>query len=293
MSKAMQLKAKIKNLALKNHVPAQAVMQNFMLERLLERISRSRYKDMIVLKGGLLIASMVGIDNRTTMDMDATLRGSPLTEETIRSTLTDICAIQLDDGVELALDYIVPIRADDEYGGYRAAISSSLESIQSPLKIDVTTGDILTPDAVRYDFPSSFEDKTIEVWAYNVETILAEKIETILRRTVFNTRVRDFYDIYVIVRSHQTVINRRTLDSALKATCRKRQSVAALQGKDQILQAIKADPTLSQHWNRYSRDNYYANGIGFNEVTTVLFDLLQQVTPLDAMESASDSDVYE
>ena len=156
MSKAMQLKARIKNLALKNHVPAQAVLQNFMLERLLERISLSKYKDMVILKGGMLIASMVGINSRTTMDMDATMRGYPLSEETIRTALSDICAIQVDDEVTLVLDHIVPIREDDEYGGYRAAIIARYESINTPLKIDITTGDIITPDAVRYAFHSNF-----------------------------------------------------------------------------------------------------------------------------------------
>jgi predicted nucleotidyltransferase component of viral defense system len=189
MSKGMQLKDKIKNLALKNHVPAQAVLQNFMLERLLERISLSKYKDMLILKGGMLIASMVGINNRTTMDMDASLRGYSLSEETIREAFLEICAMQLDDDITLVLDHIVPIREDNEYGGYRVVIIAIYESINTPLKIDITTGDIITPDARRYTFHSNFEDKLIEVWAYNIETILAEKVETILRRSVLNTRV--------------------------------------------------------------------------------------------------------
>lgn len=175
MSKAMRLKAKIKNLALKNHIPAQAVLQNFMLERLLERISLSKYKDMVILKGGMLIASMVGINSRTTMDMDVTLRGYPLTEKTIYAALSEICAIPLGDEVILELDHIAPIREDDEYGGFRVAIIAKYESINTPLKIDITTGDIITPDAIRYAFRSNFENKNIEVWAYNVETILAEK----------------------------------------------------------------------------------------------------------------------
>ena len=137
MNKAMQFKAKIKNLALEKHIPAQAVLQNFMLERLLERISISKYKDKIILKGGMLIASLVGINSRTTMDMDATLCGFPLSEETIQKALLDICSIQVDDDVTLVLDHIVPIREDDEYGGYRAAIITRFESINTPLKIDI------------------------------------------------------------------------------------------------------------------------------------------------------------
>ena len=152
----MQLKDKIKNLALKNHVPAQAVLQNYMLERLLERISLSKYQDMLILKGGMLIASTVGINNRTTMDMDAYLRGYPLSEETIRETFLEICARHLDDDITLVMDHIVPIREDGEYGGYRVAIIAKYDSINTPLKIDITTADIITPDAIRYIFLSKF-----------------------------------------------------------------------------------------------------------------------------------------
>ena len=273
MSKAMQLKARIKNLALKNHVPAQAVLQNFMLERLLERISISKYKDMVILKGGMLIASMVGINSRTTMDMDATMRGYPLSEETIQTALSDICAIQLDDEVTLTLDHIVPIREDDEYGGYRVAIIARYESINTPLKIDITTGDIITPAAVRYSFHSNFEDKMIEVWAYNIETILAEKVETILRRSVLNTRPRDFYDVYIIMKTQRQAMNKEIFITALNATSKKRMSLAALQDHDKILLTIQSDPTMRQRWDRYCKENYYAMGIEFDQVIGVLIDL--------------------
>ncbi|MHB8134937.1 MAG: nucleotidyl transferase AbiEii/AbiGii toxin family protein [Anaerolineaceae bacterium] len=274
MSKAMQLKAKIKNLALKNHVPAQAELQNFMLERLLERISLSKYKDMLILKGGMLIASMVGINSRTTMDMDATLRGYPLTEKAIQAALSEICAIPLGDEVILELDHIAPIREDDEYGGFRVAIIAKYESINTPLKIDITTGDIITPDAIRYAFHSNFENKNIEVWAYNVETILAEKVETILRRSVLNTRPRDFYDVYIIMKTQRQAIHKRIFVTALNATSKKRMSLGALQDKDKILLTIKLDPIMKQRWDRYCKENYYANGIEFDEVIEVLINII-------------------
>ena len=274
MSKAMQLKARIKNVALKNHVPAQAVLQNFMLERLLERISISKYKDMVILKGGMLIASMVGINSRTTMDMDATMRGYPLSEETIRAALSDICVIQLDDEVTLVLDHIVPIREDDEYGGYRVALIAKYESINTPLKIDITTGDIITPDAVRYAFHSNFENRMIEIWAYNIETILAEKVETILRRSVLNTRPRDFYDVYIIMKTQRQAINKKIFITALHATSDKRMSLAALQDKEKILLTIQSDVIMRQRWDRYCKENYYANGIEFDEMIGVLIDII-------------------
>jgi len=274
MSKAMQLKAKIKNLALKNHVPAQAVLQNFMLERLLERISVSKYKDMVILKGGMLIASMVGISSRTTMDMDATLRGYPLTEKAIQEALSEICAIPLGDEVSLELDHIAPIREDDEYGGFRVAIIAKYESINTPLKIDITTGDIITPEAIRYAFQSNFENKKIEVWAYNIETILAEKVETILRRSVLNTRPRDYYDVYIIMKTQRRAINKNLFRTALSATAQKRTSLAALRDQDIILQSIQTDTIMRQRWERYCKENYYANGIEFDVVIGILKELV-------------------
>jgi predicted nucleotidyltransferase component of viral defense system len=274
MSKAMQLKAAIKNLALKNHVPAQAVLQTFMLERLLERISISKYKAQIILKGGMLIASMVGMNSRTTMDMDATLRGYPLSEATIREAFEAICALPLEDEVTLVVDHIDPIREDDEYGGYRVAIIAKYESINTPLKIDITTGDIITPEAVRYAFHSNFEDKVINVWAYNPETILAEKVETILRRSVLNTRPRDFYDVYIILKTQPQAIHKETFRKALKATAEKRLSLAAVQDKDKILLAIQSDAVMRQRWDRYCHENYYAHGIAFDEAMEMLSGLL-------------------
>lgn len=270
MNKAMQFKVRIKNLATRNHVPAQAVLQTFMLERLLERISQSRYKDMIVLKGGVLIASLVGISSRTTMDMDATLRGYPLSEETIQSAFAEICAITLDDEVAFVLNHTAPIREDDEYGGYRVALVARYESINTSLKIDITTGDIITPAAVRYIFHSNFETKDIEVWAYPIETILAEKIETILRRSVLNTRPRDFYDVYILMKNYQLSVRPEVLSAALLATCDKRGSLGALERKDAILLNIEADQLMRQRWDRYQKDNSYASGITFEDVLGVL-----------------------
>lgn len=273
MSKAMQLKAQIKKLALINHVPAQAVLQNFMLERLLERISISKYKDMIALKGGMLIASMVGINSRTTMDMDATLRGYPLSEETLRIAFVNICAINLNDEVTLTLGHIMPIRDNDEYGGYRVAIVAKYETINTPLKIDITTGDIITPDAIRYALHSNFENKLINIWAYNSETILAEKVETILRRSVLNTRPRDFYNVYIIMKTQHPAINKKVFRTALNATSEQRGSLLALQDQEIILRTIQSDASMRQRWERYCKENYYAKGIGFDEVIGVLINI--------------------
>lgn len=274
MNKAMQFKARIKNLASDRNIPAQAVLQNYMLERLLERIANSSYKDKFILKGGLLIASLVGIDSRTTMDMDATVMGFPLSEETLENALSEICAIQLDDDVTLTLNGIAPIRGDDEYGGFRAALLALYETINTPLKVDITTGDVITPRAVRYRFHSIFDDKEIQVWAYNVETILAEKVETILRRSVLNTRPRDFYDVYLLTSTQGTAIELETFRDALRATGQKRMSLSQLDKWEAILEAILADPIMRQRWERYARDNYYASKVTFEDVMTSVRNIL-------------------
>jgi predicted nucleotidyltransferase component of viral defense system len=172
---------------------------------------------------------------------------------------------------------VLPIRGDDEYGGYRVAIIAKFESINTPLKIDITTGDIITPDAVRYAFHSNFENKMIEVWAYNIETILAEKVETILRRSVLNTRPRDFYDVYIIMKTQRQVINKEIFIAALNATSEKRMSLATLQEKEEILRTIRSDTIMRQRWERYCKDNFYAKGIEFAEVIEALNNLVHKV----------------
>lgn len=273
MSKAMQFKARIRNLASKNRVSAQSILQNFMLERLLERISISRHKDKFVLKGGMLIASLVGIESRTTMDMDVTVLGFPLSDESLHAALSEICLTQLDDDTTFTLDHIDAIRAEDEYGGYRAAIIAEYETIRTPLKFDITTGDVMTPGAVHHVFQSNFEDRTIEVWAYNIETILAEKVETILRRSVLNTRLRDFYDVYIIVKRRE--VNIVLFKAALNATSQRRGSLAALNDRGSIIATIRGDKTMLQRWQLYARDNYYAGDIEFGEIMNVFTDLVR------------------
>jgi predicted nucleotidyltransferase component of viral defense system len=276
MNRAMQLKDRIKNLANQYHVRAQAVLQDFMLERLLERISASKYQDRLILKGGMLIASMVGINNRTTMDMDTTLRGYPLTAGMVSKAISEICSIAVQDNVTFAFDNVEPIRDEDEYGGYRAHIMARYESITVPLKIDITCGDIITPNAIHYTFHSSFEDKSIQVWAYNIETILAEKVETVLRRSVLNTRPRDFYDVYILTKKYHKEIDRALLKVALTATSNKRGSLAALEQWQTILPMVRGDKTMQERWKRYTVDNYYAEGINFDEALDALNDLLLQ-----------------
>lgn len=194
----MQLKAFIKKKAKEKNVSAQLVMQNYMLERLLERISLSPYKHNFILKGGFLISAIVGLDTRTTMDLDTTIKGFTLTHESIRNIFTEICAIDVDDDVIFEMGDISDIREGDDYPGVRVRLNANYTPISIPLTVDVTTGDIITPREIEYTFSLLFDDRSISILAYNLETVLAEKIETVLSRSTANTRPRDFYDIHIL-----------------------------------------------------------------------------------------------
>ena len=191
-SKAMSLKAKIRNYAKDNRIAAQVVLQNYMFERFLARLSRSEYRDKFVIKGGMLIAAIVGLDTRSTMDLDTTLKGLPLTEEKIFDAINTISKIDLGDDIYFEMISIDPIRKDDIYGGYCVRINAIYDTIVTPLSMDVSTGDVITPGAVLYEFGGIFDESVqISLWGYNIETVMAEKVETILSRSIFNTRPRD------------------------------------------------------------------------------------------------------
>ena len=276
-SRAMQFKAEIRNIAKRTGVSAQAILQNFMLERFLERIALSPYKENVVLKGGMLIASLVGTAFRTTMDMDATLRQQALDSSAIEKMLQEICALDLDDEVRFEFMHLDLIREDDAYGGYRAALIAHFDSIRTPVKIDLTTGDKLTPGAILYRYPSGFEEKTLEIWAYNLETVLAEKVETILRRGTGNTRARDFYDVYLLTKTQSGKLDKALFREALAATIAHRESPIILTKHRETLQAILSDEGMLARWRRYARMYSYARGIEFRKIIDVLLMLLEDI----------------
>ena len=273
MSNAMSLKAKIRNIAKQKNIPAQVILQNYMFERLLVRLSASKYKDKFVLKGGMLVAAMVGLDNRATMDMDTTLKNLPLTPEAIRSTLDNVCNSPFDNGVSFEIGTILPIREDDIYGGYRVMLNARFDTIITPLSMDVSTGDAITPHTVQYNFSEIFNDeKTYELWAYNIETVMAEKVETILRRGVFNTRPRDFYDAYILTTIQK--FDKAVFENALKATANHRGTVRQIEDVLGIFQNIEESPELKTMWKRYRKQFAYAADIEYEQIMNVLKTLL-------------------
>ena len=223
---AMSLKAIINNIAKENKVSAQSVLQTYMLERLLERISISKYKDNFILKGGMLISAMLGIDSRTTMDIDTTIKGFKLTEENIINIINEICNIKIDDGVTFEVQKIELIREDDDYGGYRITFKANyMESMPVIMKIDVTTGDKITYKEIKYCFDLMLEDRKIQIWSYNLETVIAEKFESIIKRGILGTRIRDYYDVYMLLNTQTKNINFNTLKDAIYSTAEHRNTI--------------------------------------------------------------------
>lgn len=280
MKNAMQLKAIIKNLAKEKHISAQLVMQNFMLERLLERISVSKYRQNFILKGGFLIAAMVGLDTRATMDMDATIKGLPVNEQTIREMFGEICKIELDDDVSFSFRSIGEIREGDEYTGYRVSLSANYPPMAVPLKLDITTGDRITPKEIEYRFKLLLEDRSISVLAYNLETIMAEKLETVISRGDQNTRPRDYYDIYILAKLQYSNINLDRLKEALSATTEKRGSLIVVKDYRRIMNAVKNSEVMQRQWNNYQKDFDYAIDILFEDVCDVVVKLMGDLTDI-------------
>ena len=272
-AKAMSLKAKIRNIAKSKNLPAQVILQNYMFERFLNRLSVSEYKEKFVLKGGMLVAALVGLDNRATMDLDTTLKNLPLTPEAIEKALKEIFEIDLKDDVSFSLKGISPIREDDIYGGYRVALDAVYETIVTPMTIDVSTGDVITPNAVKYDFTGIFDDElTFEVWAYNIETVLAEKVETILRRSVFNTRPRDFYDAYILITTQS--FDKAVFAEALEKTIEHRGTRNQINDFASTMEIVSESDDLRRMWNNYQLQFTYAKDISFKDACNSIMDLL-------------------
>lgn len=253
------------------------ILQRYMFERVLERISVSKYQDNFILKGGLLLSAMFGIDNRMTKDMDATITGIDVSKDKMLKVLNEILSINLNDGVKFDVVQITDIREEDEYGGNKYHIVGKLQSLKVNLEIDISTGDKVTPKELKYKYPLIFEDRTIMISSYNIETILAEKIETILRRGTFNSRMKDFYDIYYFLTKLRKDIDINILKKAVDNTFTKRDSFEYLSDYEQIIDSIIGNERIEKLWNIYSNKYKYAKGIDINEILNLLKDIIKKL----------------
>ena len=270
----MRFKAQIRNYAKAYAVPAQTAMQNFMFERFLLRLSKSRFREKLVIKGGFLISAIVGLPKRTTMDIDTTLRGMPLDEAGLADTINEICATG-DDGISFILRKIEPIRHDDLYGGFRLSMSAELETTSTPFTIDVSAGDAITPAPVEFDYRSRFDDTSFTISAYTIETVLAEKAEAILTLGTLSTRPRDYYDIKVISDICDVDVTR--FSDALVATAKHRGTLSQICGWRKTIEGLLVDDGLNRQWKKYQNRFPYAGNIGFPVCVAALRKLMDKV----------------
>lgn len=263
----MSFKAKINNISKEKKVAPQSVLQTFMLERLLERIAVSKYKDNFILKGGMLISAILGMSSRSTMDMDTTVKGFELTEENASKILQEICTIELDDDITFTMKKIELIREDDDYNGYRATFEAKYKNAMPVIfKIDITTGDAITYKEIEYDYNLMLEDRKIPVWSYNLETILAEKFEACIKRGIAGTRIRDFYDVYMLINTQEDKINKKLLRAAINLTSEHRESLDLIHNWKPTLELLRNDDDMKKRWEVYQKTYFYAREIQYEEL---------------------------
>ena len=263
---AKQLKDKVRNVSKGNNEIAKSLIRIFMMERFLERVALSKYKDNFILKGGMLVASIVGVDMRATMDIDTTVKSLPLNEKDAERIVKEICEISVEDGVSFRIVSVTNIMTDFEYPGIRMMIEANLDRLRQPIKLDISTDEVITPAAVEYEYKLMFEDRTISLLSYNTETLLAEKIQTIIIRGLANTRMRDFYDVCGISRLNAEKIDINLLIEAFQATCKKRETIYSKEEIEDTLSKIKNDKHLFEMWEQFRKKNFYVGDLQWEDV---------------------------
>ena len=271
------IKGKIRSLAEKKNLKSQEVLQIYFFERFLERLSKSNYKNNFVIKGGFLISSLIGIENRTTMDMDTTIKGIALKEEKIKEVVDEIININVEDGIKFEIKDISYIREEDEYENFRISLIANVGKTKNPMKLDLTTGDAITPREIEYTYPCIFTKEDIKIMAYPLETILAEKYETIIRRNITTTRMRDFYDLYKLKKDQ---IDYEILKEGIERTSNKRGSHEIMKDYDKIIEDIKEDSYLRSLWEVYLSENKYIGDLTFDKVVGVVTILSNRINEL-------------
>ncbi|HEO5549008.1 TPA: nucleotidyl transferase AbiEii/AbiGii toxin family protein [Streptococcus agalactiae] len=259
-----QLKDLIRNLSKEVGIEAHVLIRKYMMERFLERVSSSKYNGSFILKGGMLVAAFVGVEARATMDIDTTIKGIPVTIVDMERTITEISNIDLDDNVKFRIKKVSEIMDEAEYSGIRFSMDAVLDGAVIPLKIDISTGDVITPREIAYSYKLMFEDRTIPIMTYPIETVLAEKLETVISRSITNTRMRDFYDIHILLKSQN--INADILALALERTAKKRGNFSLLENAESVLKIVKSDEDMKRLWNIYQKKFKYAGEYTWDEV---------------------------
>ena len=275
-SNANSFKAKIKNISKDKGIPAQQVQQHYLIEQVLKLISTSSYRDSFIVKGGYLIGQMIGLDKRTTMDLDVTLKGTEMSRENLIHIFEEILCSKTD-GFSFSVDKLGPIRQDDEYGGFSLKLNATFDTLKEVVFIDITTGDKITPREITYSMTSIFTNESIKIWTYNLETVLAEKLETIISRGLASTRPRDRYDLFTLYKLRKEEINLEVLKNALENTAEKRKSKDTIYNWEEQLRGIEISDYQKELWIRYQRQFKYAKDITFDNSVQVIREIMQQI----------------
>lgn len=275
-SNANSFKAKIKNISKDKGIPAQQVQQHYLIEQVLKLISTSSYRDSFIVKGGYLIGQMIGLDKRTTMDLDVTLKGTEMSRENLIDIFEEILCSKTD-GFSFSVDKLEPIRQDDEYGGFSLKLNATFDTLKEVVFIDITTGDKITPREITYSMTSIFTNESIKIWTYNLETVLAEKLETIISRGLASTRPRDRYDLFTLYKLRKEEINLEVLKNALENTAEKRKSKEAIYNWEEQVRGIEISDYQKELWIRYQRQFKYAKDISFDNSVQVIREIMQQI----------------
>ena len=275
-SNANSFKAKIKNISKAKGIPAQQVQQHYLIEQVLKLISTSSYRDSFIVKGGYLIGQMIGLDKRTTMDLDVTLKGTEMSRENLIDIFEEILCSKTD-GFSFSVDKLEPIRQDDEYGGFSLKLNATFDTLKEVVFIDITTGDKITPREITYSMTSIFTNESIKIWTYNLETVLAEKLETIISRGLASTRPRDRYDLFTLYKLRKEEINLEVLKNALENTAEKRKSKDTIYNWKEQVRGIEISDYQKELWIRYQRQFKYAKDISFDNSVQVIREIMQQI----------------
>lgn len=275
-SNANSFKAKIKNISKDKGIPAQQVQQHYLIEQVLKLISTSSYRDSFIVKGGYLIGQMIGLDKRTTMDLDVTLKGTEMSRENLIHIFEEILCSNTD-GFSFSVDKLEPIRQDDEYGGFSLKLNATFDTLKEVVFIDITTGDKITPREITYSMTSIFTNESIKIWTYNLETVLAEKLETIISRGLASTRPRDRYDLFTLYKLRKEEINLEVLKNALENTAEKRKSKDTIYNWEEQVRGIEISDYQKELWIRYQRQFKYAKDISFDKSVQIIREIMQQI----------------
>ena len=272
-----QIKGRIKSVAKQNNADARTLMRIYMMERFLERLAQSEYRDNFIIKGGILVTAMIGVAHRSTMDIDTSMKNLNLSAEDALRVVNQVKDIDLDDGVSFEVKDVSNIMDEMEYPGIRVTMNANVGRLITPLKIDISTGDVITPRAIEFNYDLLLEDRSISLWSYNLETILAEKLQTVLARGILNTRMRDFYDIRMLLDTYEDKVNKAVLKDAFAATCKKRGTDHLQKQAEEIIKIIEADEQLQVLWRAYQKKYSYAAEIDYASVISGVRKLMDWI----------------